>query len=107
MGRLYAHLTPPTHSQHGPRKPAVAEHGTVGIRRVEHGNTTVNTSPRLEGMHAATASTVGWIEDRTGTGSACLFCDEPAGAFKPLARGYLSTVQRLWWCRPCETTWVA
>jgi hypothetical protein len=57
-------------------------------------------------MHAATASAVGWIEDRTGTGSACLFCSEPAGAFKPLDHGALASVKRLWWCRPCETTWV-
>lgn len=64
-------------------------------------------TPRLEGMHAATASGTGWIENRTGAGSACLFCGEPAGAFKPLDKGWLSTLKRLWWCRPCETTWVA
>ena len=30
-----------------------------------------------------------------------------AGAFKPLDEGSLATLKRLWWCRPCETTWVA
>jgi hypothetical protein len=57
---------------------------------------------RLEGMHAATASTVGWIEASVDGGPECLFCGEPARAFKPLAMS-----KRLWWCRPCETTWVA
>ena len=28
-------------------------------------------------------------------------------AFKPLDQGWLATLKRLWWCRPCETTWVA
>jgi hypothetical protein len=56
---------------------------------------------RLEGMHAATASTVGWIEVRGDDGPECLFCGEPARTFKPL-----TTYERLWWCRPCETTWV-
>ena len=68
--------------------------------------TRVNRTPRLEGMHAATASTTGWIEARAGGGPECLFCGEPAGAFKPLDRGSLTTLKRLWWCRPCETTWV-
>ncbi len=58
--------------------------------------------PRLEGMHAATASTTGWIEGRGDSGPECLFCGEPARTFKPL-----TTHQRLWWCQPCETTWVA
>jgi hypothetical protein len=57
---------------------------------------------RLEGMHAATASTVGWIEGRGDSGPECLFCGQSARVFKPL-----TTCQRLWWCRPCETTWVA
>jgi hypothetical protein len=57
---------------------------------------------RLEGMHAATASAVGWIEDRGDGGPECLFCAKPARTFKPLP-----TRERLWWCRPCETTWVA
>jgi hypothetical protein len=61
---------------------------------------------QLEGMHAATASTTGWIENRTGRGSTCLFCGNPASAFKPLDYGWAHFVQRLWWCRPCETTWV-
>jgi hypothetical protein len=41
-----------------------------------------------------------------GGGPECLFCGEPAEAFKPLDRGALATLKRLWWCRPCETTWV-
>ena len=44
------------------------------------------STPRLEGMHAATASTVGWIEAHAG-GPECLFCDQPAWAFKPLSEG--------------------
>jgi hypothetical protein len=24
-----------------------------------------------------------------------------------LNEGALTTLKRLWWCRPCETTWVA
>jgi hypothetical protein len=64
----------------------------------------VNSKLRLEGMHAATASSVGWIQASVLDASACLFCDEPAGAYKPL---YLTTLKRLWWCQPCETTWVA
>jgi hypothetical protein len=67
----------------------------------------LNSNLRLEGMHAATTSTIGWIEDRTGNGSACMFCSEPATVFKPLNRGSLSTLRRLWWCPPCETTWEA
>ena len=63
---------------------------------------TVNRTPRLEGMHAATASTTGWIEGPAGGGPECLFCGEPARTFKPL-----TTSERLWWCQPCETTWVA
>jgi hypothetical protein len=58
-------------------------------------------------MHAATASTTGWIQGRGGAGPACLFCCEPARAFKPLDEGTLTTLKRLWWCQPCETTWVA
>jgi hypothetical protein len=53
-------------------------------------------------MHAATASSVGWIEGRGDNGPECLFCGQPARVFTPL-----TTRQRLWWCRPCETTWVA
>jgi hypothetical protein len=57
-------------------------------------------------MHSATASTTGWIEVRAGGGPECLFCGEPAGSFKPLDQGWRTTLKRLWWCRPCETTWV-
>jgi hypothetical protein len=67
----------------------------------------VNGTPRLEGMHAATASMTGWIEAGTDGGPACMFCGEPAGSFKPLSEGSLATLKRLWWCGPCETTWVA
>jgi hypothetical protein len=67
----------------------------------------VNRTPRLEGMHAATASTTGWIQARADGGPECLFCGEPARAFKPLDQGSLATLKRLWWCRPCETTGVA
>ena len=42
-----------------------------------------------------------------GRGPQCLFCGEPARAFKPLDEGALATLKRLWWCRPCETTGVA
>ena len=69
-------------------------------------STRVNGTPRLEGMHAATASITGWIEAHAAGGPECLFCGEPAEAFKPLDRGALATLKRLWWCRPCETTWV-
>jgi len=58
--------------------------------------------PRLEGMHAATASTTGWIQGPAGGGPECWCWGEPAEAFKPL-----TIRERLWWCRPCETTWVA
>jgi hypothetical protein len=47
------------------------------------------------------------IEARVDGGPECLFCGEPARAFKPLDQGTLTTLKRLWWCRPCETTWVA
>jgi hypothetical protein len=67
----------------------------------------MNTTPRLEGMHAATATTTGWIEAAAGTGPACLFCGDPAGRYKPLNEGTLTSLRKLWWCRPCETTWVA
>jgi hypothetical protein len=67
----------------------------------------MNTTPRLEGMHAATASTTGWIEPAAGGGPECLFCERPAGRYKPLNEGTLTSLRKLWWCRPCETTWVA
>lgn len=59
----------------------------------------------LQGMHAATTSDVGWIE-LVGAGPACYFCEQPAGLFKPVDRGPGGIPGRLWWCRPCETTWV-
>ena len=66
----------------------------------------MNRTPRLEGMHAATASMTGWMENRASHGPLCLFCGNPAGAFKPLDQGWSHFIQRLWWCRRCETTWV-
>jgi hypothetical protein len=67
----------------------------------------MNSMPRLEGMHATTASTAGWIEAADG-GPQCMFCGQPAWHFQPLASsGGLNAPKRLWWCRPCETTWVA
>jgi hypothetical protein len=68
----------------------------------------VNTTPRLEGMHAATSTTTGWLEPASGTGPECLFCGDPARRYKPLNEGgTLTSLRKLWWCRPCETTWVA
>ena len=67
----------------------------------------LNTTPRLEGMHAATATTTGWIEAAAEGGPACLFCGDPARRYKALNEGTLTSVRKLWWCRPCETTWVA
>jgi hypothetical protein len=63
-------------------------------------------TPRLEGMDAATANMTGWRETQAADGSPRLFYGDPAGAFKPLDPGWSSSVKRLWWCRPCETTWV-
>jgi hypothetical protein len=67
----------------------------------------MNTTPRLEGMHAATASTTGWIEAAIDGGPPCFFCGDPARRYKPLTEGSLTSLRKLWWCRPCETTWVA
>ena len=67
----------------------------------------MNTTPRLEGMHAATATTTGWIEAAPGGGPECFFCGDPAQRYKPLNQGTLTSLRKLWWCRPCETTWVA
>jgi hypothetical protein len=67
----------------------------------------VNTTPRLEGMHAATATTTGWIEAAADAGPECLFCGDRARRYKPLNEGSLTSLRKLWWCRPCETTWVA
>ena len=67
----------------------------------------MNGTPRLEGMHAATASTTGWIKTRGDGGPECMFCEQPARVYKPLDEGSLTRLKRLWWCRPCETTWVA
>jgi hypothetical protein len=66
----------------------------------------MNRTPSLEGMHAATASTTGWIETDAVHGPQCLFCGDPAATFKPLDQGWNSSLKRLWWCRPCETTWI-
>jgi hypothetical protein len=55
----------------------------------------VNRAPRLEGLHAATASTTGWIQARVDGGPECLFCGQPARAFKPLDEGSLATLKRL------------
>jgi hypothetical protein len=65
----------------------------------------MNSILNLHGMHAATSSRVGWIEAAAG-GPACYFCEQPAGLFKPVYRGPGRTPGRLWWCPPCETTWV-
>jgi len=67
----------------------------------------MNTTPRLEGMHAATATTTGWIEAANDAGPECFFCGDPARRYKPLNEGSLTSLRKLWWCRPCETTWVA
>jgi hypothetical protein len=67
----------------------------------------MNTTPRLEGMHAATATTTGWLEAAAGSGPECLFCGDRARRYKPLNEGTLTSLRKLWWCRPCETTWVA
>jgi hypothetical protein len=67
----------------------------------------MHTTPRLEGMHAATASKSGWIEEVDGAGAACFFCGDRARTYKPLYEGWSVTLKKLWWCRPCETTWVA
>ena len=58
----------------------------------------------LQGMHAATASTIGWIRLH-GPGPECFFCGEPASLFKPVDRGPRGRSGRLWWCPPCDTTW--
>jgi hypothetical protein len=66
----------------------------------------MNTTPRLEGMHAATATTTDGSRRRRQR-PACLFCGDPARRYKPLNEGTLTSLRKLWWCRPCETTWVA
>lgn len=61
--------------------------------------------PTMVGMHKLTSTTTGWIE---GEGPACDFCGSPATHFMPLATGVMNgQIKKLWWCRPCETTWVA
>jgi hypothetical protein len=60
---------------------------------------------RLQDMHAATASSVGWIE-AAGGGPACFFCEQSARLFKPVDGGPHNVPGRLWWCPPCDTTWV-
>ena len=44
----------------------------------------LNTTPRLEGMHAATASTTGWLEATAGGGPDCFFCGDPARRYLPV-----------------------
>lgn len=62
--------------------------------------------PVLTGMQKLTASTTGWIE-AVNEGPKCLFCGEPARLYQPLATGVLlGHIHMLWWCPPCETTWV-
>ena len=80
---------------------------TGPLPTADDGARTLNTTPRLEGMHAATASTTGWIEATAGGGPDCLFCGDPARRYKPLNEGTLTSLRKLWWCSPCETTWVA
>jgi hypothetical protein len=60
---------------------------------------------RLQGMHAATTSVVGWIQSHH-TGPDCWLCGQPASLFKPVDRGPHGASGRLWWCPPCDTTWV-
>jgi hypothetical protein len=48
--------------------------GGTAVREPPRGDTSNIIS--LQGMHAATASTVGWIEVQEA-GSECLFCAEP------------------------------
>jgi hypothetical protein len=80
---------------------------TGPLPTADDGARNVNTTPRLEGMHAATATTTGWIEAAADGGPECFFCGDPARRFKPLNEGTLTSLRKLWWCRPCETTWVA
>jgi hypothetical protein len=80
---------------------------TGPLPTADDGARNVNTRPRLEGMHAATATTTGWIEAAADGGPECFFCGDPARRFKPLNEGTLTSLRKLWWCRPCETTWVA
>jgi hypothetical protein len=61
--------------------------------------------PTLTPAHAAMASPTGWIEAPTDGAPTCFCCDQPAGEFKPLLEGS-ARLKRLWFCRPCETTWV-
>ena len=56
-------------------------------------------SYRTRYPEAGTAPTIGWL---SGAGPRCLFCHQPAPWWKPI--GWTS---RLWWCPPCETTWVS
>jgi hypothetical protein len=65
----------------------------------------MSTVISLQGMHAATASMIGWIR-LSGTGPECFFCEQPASLFKPVDRGPRRLPGRLWWCPPCDTTWV-
>jgi hypothetical protein len=80
---------------------------TGPLADADDGARMLNTTPRLEGMHAATATTTGWIEAATEGGPDCFFCGDPARRYKPLNEGTLTSLRKLWWCSPCETTWVA
>ena len=80
---------------------------TGPLPTADNGVRMLNTTPRLEGMHAATATTTGWIEAATEGGPECFFCGAQARRYKPLNEGTLTSLRKLWWCRPCETTWVA
>jgi len=86
--------------------PLARRRNRPAARRTED-EANVNGTPRLEGMHAATATTTGWIEATAGSGPECFFCGDPARRYKPLNEGTLTSLKKLWWCRPCETTWVA
>lgn len=53
----------------------------------------------MVGMHQATSSKVGWIE-LDSDGPECWQCEQPVRLFKP------ETAGRLWWCVPCDVTWI-
>jgi hypothetical protein len=50
------------------------------------------------------ASTSGWLAAPEDA-SACFCCEQRAAEYKPLLEGS-ERPKRLWFCRPCETTWV-
>jgi len=62
----------------------------------------VSGLPLRYGTDAQTASTVGWFSTTAATpGPPCLFCNQPALWWKPVG-----WIRKLWWCPPCETTWM-